>query len=416
MESKYLFRINKEIAGEIEKKVSTPFYIYDEFGIEITVNKLYKVFDWVPGGYKNFFAVKALPNPQIVSLLYKMGMGVDTSSMAELVVAERLGIVGEDIMFTANNVPKEDFKKALELGAIINFDDLSYLDFFTKEIGNLPELVCFRYNPGNLKEGNDLIGKPTESKYGLTKDQLFKAYAKSKQMGAKRFGLHTMVVSNMLKVEYLIDTARMLFELAVELKEKLDIELEFINLGGGLGIPYKRSEKEVDIEIYSKSLKYLYDKILKNNNLSHIKIVSEFGRYITGPHGYLITKVLHVVEKYKKYVGVDASMSSLMRPALYGAYHHITILGKEYEKEKEIYDITGSLCENNDKFAIDRKMPVIIVGDILILHDVGAHGHAMGFQYNGKLRPAEILLKKDKSIKLIRRAEELKDYFSTIVW
>ncbi len=399
---------------ELVSKHKTPFYIYDERGITAFSEDLQNAFSWVNGfGYKNYFAVKALPNPNIVKLLYDLGMGVDTSSMAELVIAERLGIRGEDIMFTANNVPIEEFEKARALGAIINFDDITHLDFYYKHFDSMPETVCFRYNPGALKEGNEIIGNPLEAKYGLTKEQLFEAYASAKEYGAKRFGLHTMIVSNMLDVAYHQDTAKILFELAVELKNRLDIDLEFVNLGGGLGIPYKPDEKPVDLEVLSRSIQREYERVVVPHNLS-FSVVTEYGRAITGPYGYLVTAVLHTMQKYKKYIGVDASMSNLMRPALYGAYHHIVVLEKDNNEPTETCDVVGSLCENNDKFAIDRLLPKIKTGDILVICDVGAHGHAMGFQYNGKLRSAEFLLTKNGEFKQIRRAETLDDYFATV--
>lgn len=406
----------KEQIESLLERHKSPLYIYDELGIRNFAKGLKNAFNWVgKGGYKNYFAVKACPNPHILKILKEEGMGADCSSMAELILAERIGLRGEEIMFTSNDTPLEEFQKARDLGAIINFDDISHLDFYLENIGQLPELICFRYNPGDLKDGNEIIGNPIEAKYGLTKEQLFQAYEKASKNGARRFALHSMVVSNMLDINYHADTLKMLLELSREIKEKLGIELEFLNIGGGLGIPYKPEEKAVDLKELSAALENEYKNHLQKGG-SAVRIVSEYGRAVTGPYGFLITKVLHRMKKYKNYIGVDASMSNLMRPALYGAYHHITILGKEDLPATHKYDVVGSLCENNDKFAIDRLLPETEPGDILILHDAGAHGYAMGFQYNGKLRSAEFLLTQDGSFRQIRRAETLDDYFATLDW
>lgn len=399
--------------AEIVATFPTPFHIYDEEGIRKTAERLNKAFNWVPGGFRNHFAVKATPNPYILRILQEEGMGADCSSMPELVLAERVGITGEKIMFTSNDTPAEEYQKARELGAVINLDDISHIPFLEEHIG-LPDLICFRYNPGPLRDGNAIIGKPEEAKYGFTKEQLFKGYRIMKDKGIKRFGLHTMVASNELDPKYFIATADMLFDLAREIAERVGVNLEFVNMGGGIGIPYKPEQEEVNLEYVLAGIKKLYEDKIVGTSLEGLRLVMECGRLITGPNGYLVTKVLHIKDTYKKYVGVDATMANLMRPGMYGAYHHITLLGKEDMPVNELYDITGSLCENNDKFAIDRMLPRVEVGDLMVIHDTGAHGHAMGFNYNGKLRSAELLLQRDGSIKQIRRAETIDDYFATL--
>ncbi|OGE78021.1 diaminopimelate decarboxylase, partial [Candidatus Daviesbacteria bacterium RIFCSPLOWO2_02_FULL_41_8] len=362
-----------------------------------------------------YFAVKALPNPHILRILKEEGMGNDCSSLPELILAEKVGFKGEEIMFTSNDTPVKEFTKAKELGAIINLDDISHIPFL-EETAGIPETICFRYNPGPSRQhsGNSIIGDPKEAKYGLTKPQLFEAYQIMKDKGVKRFGLHTMVVSNELNVDALAETAAMLFDLAVEINQQLGIKLEFVNLGGGVGISYKPDQEAVDLEVLSKKIRAFYQEKIVKNGLDPLRIVMECGRMVTGPYGYLVTKVIHEKHTYKKYIGVDACMANLMRPALYGAYHHETILGKENALKDHVYDVTGSLCENNDKFAIDRKLPKVEIGDILVIHDTGAHGHAMGFNYNGKLRSAELLLQSDGKVKQIRRAETVDDYFATL--
>lgn len=393
----------KEQITNIAINYPTPFHIYDEKAIRDNAKKLNNAFSWSKN-FKNFFAVKATPNPYILEILKEEGMGVDCSSYPELILAEKVGFKGEEIMFTSNNTPANEFKKAMELGAVINLDDITHINYL-EEYAGIPDLICFRYNPGASREGNDIIGKPQEAKYGLTKEQLLEAYSIMKTKGVKRFGLHTMVASNELNTDYFLETAKMLFELVKEIQEKLDITIEFINLGGGIGIPYKPEEKPIDLDELSKKMKELY-------YFKSLRIVMECGRMVTGPYGYLVSKVRHVTSKYKEYVGLDSCMADLMRPGMYGAYHHVSVIGKE--GSDHTYDVTGSLCENNDKFAIDRKLPKIEVGDFIVIHDAGAHGHAMGFQYNGKLRPAELLLKPDGSVKLIRRAETTDDYFQTL--
>jgi len=397
----------------ITAEYPTPFHLYDEKAIVENARKMKEIFTWIPG-FKNYYAVKACPNPAILKILEKEDFGADCSSLPELVLADRSGIHGENIMFSSNDTPDEEFIKARELGAIINLDDISHIDKLEKSAG-IPELLCFRYNPGSSRQGNGFIGKPEEAKYGLTYDQIMEAYPLAREKGVKRFGLHTMVASNELNPEYFVETAKMLFDITVQLKEKFDIRLEFVNMGGGIGIPYKPDENPVDMGVVSKGIKKEYEKMIVPAGLDPLRIVFECGRVVTGPYGYLVTRVRQVAKKYKDYVGVDACMADLMRPALYGAYHHITVMGKETVEASHTYDVTGSLCENNDKFAIDRRLPRIEEGDFIVIHEAGAHGHAMGFNYNGKLRSAELLLKTDGSIKLIRRAETIDDYFATLI-
>ncbi len=404
---------SKEQIDKIIEQYPTPFHIYDEKAIRENARRLKKAFDWVPGGFVNHFAVKALPNPRIMEILKEEGMGTDCSSLPELELSKMAGVTGEAIMFTSNDTPAIEFKRAKELGAVINLDDISHINYL-KDNAGMPELICFRYNPGELKSGNDIIGKPTEAKYGFTREQLLEGYKKVRDMGAKRFALHTMVASNELNADYFIETAGLLFDTAVELKKELGIELEFVNLGGGIGIPYRPGEKAVNLELVSAGIKKRYEETIIPAGLGSMRIVMECGRMVTGPYGYLITQVLHRKETYKTFIGLDSCMANLMRPALYGAYHEITVLGKENTPKSLTADVTGSLCENNDKFAIDREIPEIEIGDVLAIHNTGAHGHAMGFNYNAKLRSAEVLLKEDGSVELIRRAESMEDYFATL--
>jgi diaminopimelate decarboxylase len=399
---------------EIIRKHPTPFHIYDEKGIRENARKLKKAFKVFPG-FKEFFAVKALPNPFILEILRDEGFGCDCSSLPELMLSEIAGITGEEIMFSSNDTAPGEFFKAKNLGAIINLDDISFIEFLEKEAG-IPNLICFRYNPGKLRKTSkgNVIGSPEEAKYGFTKEQLFEGYGRCKELGIKRFGIHTMIASNDLHDDSFVETGEMLFDLAVEIHKKLGIKLEFVNIGGGMGIPYKPNDKPVSYEHIANGIKKAYDERIVKNGLDPVKLFMECGRVITGPYGWLITKVIHLKHIYKDYVGCDANMANLMRPALYGAYHHITVLGKESEKAKHKYDVTGSLCENNDKFAIDRLLPEIEVGDILAIHNTGAHGHAMGFNYNGKLRSAELLRRENGSVFEIRRAETVNDYFGTL--
>ena len=408
------YPLTLEETKKIAQEYPTPFHIYFEEGIIKNAERLKNAFAWNKG-FKEFFAVKACPNPHILSLLAKQGFGTDCSSLPELVMSEKIGVVGEGIMFSSNDTPAEEFVKARELGAIINLDDFTHINFLEKTLGELPELISFRYNPGPLRktiQGN-VIGNPQDAKYGLTKEQLLQGYKICKEKGVTRFGLHTMVVSNELAIDNLVMTAEMLFELAVELKEKLDITLEFVNVGGGIGVAYKPEQTPVNLEELSQKIKEKYESIIVANNLE-LNLYMENGRFITGPYGFLVSKVRHQKHIYKEYIGLDACMANLMRPALYGAYHHITVIGKENLPLDHKYDITGSLCENNDKFAVDRMLPEIEIGDLIAIHDAGAHGYAMGFNYNGKLRSAELLYKKDGTVKQIRRAETIDDYFATL--
>ena len=412
---------SREFVESVAQEHPTPFHIYDESAIRENARALNSAFSWVkqsdgsPGGFKNFFAVKALPNPHIMSILREEGMGMDCSSLTGLMLAEKVGIRGEEVMFTSNDTPVEDYRKAIELGAIVNLDDISHIPFLQKHL-EIPELVCMRYNPGSLKGGNVIIGKPEEAKYGFTREQILDGYRAMRDLGAKRFGLHTMVASNELDPDYFIETAQLLFDLVVEIQEELGIRIEFVNLGGGIGIPYRPEQEPVDYQYVSEGVKRAYEHTIVPAGLDPLRIVMENGRVITGPYGYLVSRVIHKKETYKNYIGLDGNMANLMRPGMYGAYHHITVLGKENESPSVTYDVTGSLCENNDKFAIDRELPEVEIGDILVIHDTGAHGHSMGFNYNGKLRSAELLMRPDGSTKMIRRKERPEDLFATIVW
>jgi diaminopimelate decarboxylase len=400
---------------DLEKIIAvypTPFHIYIEKEIGENIERLKKAFSWAPD-FKEYFAVKATPNPFLLKIFRSHGLGADCSSLAELILAQRSGITGEEIMFSSNDTSKEDFQLARKLNAIINLDDLTHLPYLEKNAG-LPPILSFRYNPGKLKEGNAIIGKPEESKYGLTDNQLFEAYSVARDKGVKRFGIHTMVASNELDPDYFIETAKMLFERINILSGELSIRFEFVNIGGGIGIPYKPLQHAVDLEYISAGIQKEYNSIIRKNGYHPLKFFMECGRIITGPYGFLVSKVLHIKKTYKNFAGLDSCMADLMRPALYGAYHHITIPGKENHASTKLYDVTGSLCENNDKFAIDRLLPELEPGDILVIHDTGAHGHAMGFNYNGKLRSAELLLRKNGDVTLIRRAETPDDYFGTL--
>lgn len=403
---------NKSKIEEIISKFPTPFHLYNESEMIENAKNLKSAFSWNEG-FKEFFAVKAAPNPFLMKLLSQVGFGCDCSSYPELLLSESVGVKGENVMFTSNNTAAYEYKKAREIGAVINLDDISHIAYLEEHAG-LPDLLSFRYNPGNLKEGNDIIGNPEEAKYGLTEAQLFKGYKILQEKGVKRFGIHTMVASNELRNDYFIETAEIMFNLIVSLHKELGIRFEFVNLGGGIGIPYNPVQTPVDIAYISNGIKNKYEEIIVANGLAPLKIFLESGRYITGPYGYLITTVQHFKQTYRDYVGVDASMSNLMRPGMYGAYHHITVLGKESEPNDHTYDITGSLCENNDKFAIHRNLPKIEIGDVIVIHDTGAHGHAMGFNYNGKLRSAELLLRTNGTVEEIRRAETIDDYFATL--
>lgn len=409
----------RDQAERIAEEHPTPFHIYDGHGIRESARKLNGAFSWASRssapGFKNYFAVKANPNPHILKILKEEGMGVDCSSLPELVLAERIGITGEDIVFTSNDTPAGEYKKAREMGAVINLDDISHVPFL-KEHGGIPEVICLRYNPGSsspVSRSKEIGGKPEDLKYGFTREQLSEGYRMMKEEGVERFGIHTMLTSNMLDPDFFIKIGKMMFDLVGEISEEEGIDFEFVNLGGGMGIPYKPGERELDLEKVSRGVRRAYGrKILEG--LRPLKIFTENGRLITGPNGYLVSRVLHKKETYKNYVGIDACMADLMRPGIYGSYHHITVLGKEDRPSDHTYDVTGSLCENRDKFAIDRKLPETDVGDLLVIHDTGAHGYSMGFNYNGKLRSAELLLREDGKTELIRRAENIDDYFSTL--
>lgn len=404
--------ISDERMLSLANELGTPFHLYDEKAILDNARNFQKLFSWAPE-FVNFFAVKACPNPSIISRLAKLGFGGDCSSLPELYMAKACGIPGEKIMFTSNDTPDEEFAEANRLGAILNLDDITHIEAVKRACGKLPKTLCFRYNPGPDRTGNAIIGNPVEAKYGVTKDQLLDCYRIAKEEGVEHFGLHTMVASNELEGSYIVETARQLFTLVVKIHNELGIDIEFIDLGGGIGIPYRLEQEKMDLEFVSNEIHKLYDEMISSIGLS-LKITFECGRMVTGPYGYLVSRVRHVTHKYKDYVGLDACMSDLMRPALYGAYHHITVVGKEGKAHDHKYDVTGSLCENNDKFAVDRMLPEIERGDVLVLHDTGAHGYAMGFNYNAKLKHAEYLLLENGDVKLIRRAETYDDYVATL--
>lgn len=402
---------------EIADKHSTPFHIYDEAGLGKTAQSLNKAFDW-SANYLNHFAVKANPNPYILEVLKKENMGADASSLPELILSDAVGLKGEQIMFTSNNTSPEEYKKAYELGAIINLDDINQIDALRDALdGKFPELISFRYNPGpdRVTGEDNAIGNPENAKFGVSTDQLFAAYKKARDYGAKRFGLHTMVVSNELQEVAHVTTAEMLFNIVVDLHKDLGIKIEFVNFGGGLGVAYKPDQSPTDIDKISQGIKAKYDEIISGTECDPLRIITENGRFVTGPNGYLVTRVRSIKETYHRFVGVDATMADLMRPGMYDAYHHITVSGKENEA-KVPQQIVGSLCENNDKFtgSKDRDLPKLEVDDLVVIHDTGAHGHSMGFNYNGKLKHKELLFKPDGSVKLIRRDENIDDYFATL--
>lgn len=402
------FPLSDECIREFAEKAGTPFHIYDGRAIGETAERLKSAFSW-NDGFTNYFAVKALPNINIVKLLASHGFGADCSSLPELIIAEKAGITGERIMFTSNDTPDEEFRKAYELGAILNLDDITHIEAVERACGRLPEVISFRFNPGPERTGNAIIGNPVEAKYGVTRSQLLDCYRIAKEKGVKRFMLHTMVASNELDASYIAETARMLFILVNEIREKTGIEIERVDLGGGVGIPYRPEDDAISFDHLGSEIHKLYNSMIHHK----LAVSFEMGRAITGPYGWLVSRVRHVTHKYKDYVGLDATMADLMRPAIYGAYHHITVVGKENLNHDHKYDVTGSLCENNDKFAVDRMLPEIERGDLLIIHDTGAHGHSMGFNYNGKLRHAEYLIQPDNTIRCIRRSETIEDYLRT---
>ena len=390
----------------------TPFHVYWEAGIRQRVRDLIAAFDWNPG-FQQYFAVKATPNPHIVAIMAEEGCGLDCSSIAELIISDRLGLSGHDLMFTSNNTTLEEFQAAAKMGAIINLDTPHHIDDLLK-LDELPELISFRFNPGAERRGNVIIGEPQASKFGCTRAQIFEGYRRCKEVGFERFGLHAMIVSNELQVESLLDTAEMLFKLAVDIHSETGVAVELVNLGGGIGVPYRPGEKPVDLHAFGAGVQRLYDEIIVAAGLDPLRILMENGRAMTGPFGYLISRVINSKQSYKGYVGVDACMSNLMRPGMYGAYHHITLLDQPNADLTQTVDVVGSLCENNDKFAIDRELPKMNRDDLVVIHDAGAHGHSMGFQYNGRLRSAEFLLSADGSYREIRRAETMDDYFATV--
>ena len=405
--------VSKDQLEDICQQYPTPFHLYDEKGIRQTARDLYKAFSWNKG-FKEYFAVKATPNPTILKILHEEGCGTDCSSLTELMMSEKCGITGEEIMFSSNDTPANEFKKAKELVAIINLDDITHIDFLEKEAG-IPETICCRYNPGGKFElGTDIMDNPGDAKYGMTPSQIKEAYVRLKELGAKKFGIHAFLASNTVSNEYYPELARILFKLVVEIKEETGIELSFINLSGGVGIPYTPDKEPNNIFVIGEGVHKAFDEILVPAGLGNIKIFTELGRFMLAPNGCLVTRVIHEKHIHKEYIGVDACAANLMRPAIYGAYHHITVMGKENEPCDHIYDVTGSLCENSDKFAIDRKLPKIDIGDLLVIHDTGAHGFSMGYNYNGRLRSSEILLKEDGTTKMIRRAETPEDYFRTL--
>lgn len=404
--------VTKEKIEEIVKDYPTPFHIYDEKGIRENAAKVKQAFSWNPG-FKEYFAVKATPNPFLINILREYGCGLDCSSMTELMLANTLGCSGSDIMFSSNDTPAEEFEYAKKIGATINLDDFTHIEFLDKVAG-IPETISCRFNPGGYFQiANSIMDNPGDAKYGFTKEQLIEGFKILKAKGAKKFGIHAFLASNTVTNDYYPELAKILFELAVELRDKTGCDIKFINLSGGVGIPYKPDATANDILAIGEGVHKVYDEVLTANGMGDVAIFTEMGRFMMGPYGGLVTKATHEKHTYKEYIGVDACAVNLMRPAMYGAYHHITVLGKENEPCDMMYDVTGSLCENNDKFAIDRMLPRIDKGDYLFIHDAGAHGYAMGYNYNGKLKSAEILLKEDGSYQLIRRAETPKDYFAT---
>ncbi len=405
--------VTKEQVEKIAETFPTPFYVYDEKGIRETVRSIYKAFAWNKG-YKEYFAVKATPLPGILKIMKEEGCGTDCSSYPELVLSDVCGFKGHDIMFSSNDTPVKDMQEAYKLGAIINLDDFTMIDFL-EQVAGIPETICCRYNPGGVFSlGNDIMDNPGDSKYGMTKDQLREAFKILKKKGVKHFGIHAFLASNTVSNGYYPELARQLFQLAVEMKHDTGVAVEFINLSGGVGIPYKPDQVPNDIAVIGEGVHKVYDEVLVPEGMGNVALFTEMGRFVTGPYGALVTRVLHFKHIYKEYVGVDACAANLMRPAMYGAYHHITVLGKEDAPCDHTYDVTGGLCENNDKFAIDRKLPEIEKGDYLFIHDAGAHGSSMGYNYNAKLWCAELLLKEDGSVELLRRAETPRDYFATL--
>ena len=405
--------VTKEQLDEIVKQYPTPFHLYDEKGIRENIKAVKEAFSWNKG-FKEYFAVKACPNPFLINILKEYGCGCDCSSYTELMMSSAIGCAGKDIMFSSNDTPAEEYAYAYKLGATINLDDITHIDFLEDTIGTIPKRISCRYNPGGTFElGNGIMDNPGDAKYGMTTEQIFDAFRILKEKGAEEFGIHAFLASNTVTNEYYPELAKRLFELAVKLKEETGANIKFINLSGGVGIPYTPDQKPNDIRVIGEGVRKVYEEVLVPAGMGDVEIYSEMGRFMMGPYGCLVTKAIHEKHTHKEYIGVDACAVNLMRPAMYGAYHHITVMGKEKEPCDHKYDVTGSLCENNDKFAVDRMLPKIDMGDLLVIHDTGAHGFAMGYNYNGKLKSAEVLLKEDGSTQLIRRAEEPKDYFAT---
>ena len=406
--------VTKEKIEEIVASIPTPFHIYDEKGIRENAQAVKDAFSWNKG-FREYFAVKATPNPTLIKILGEYDCGCDCSSLTELMLSEAMGFTGEKIMFSSNVTPAEEYRKAADLGAIINLDDITHIDFLEQTIGYIPEKICCRYNPGGtFKITNDIMDNPGEAKYGLTTEQMMEAYKILKDKGAKEFGIHSFLCSNTVTNEYYPMLAKVLFEMAVRLKKELGVHITFINLSGGVGIPYKPDQEPNDIRVIGEAVRKVYEEILVPEGMDDIAIYTEMGRFMMGPYGGLVTTAIHEKHIHKEYIGCDACAANLMRPAIYGAYHHITVLGKEDAACDHKYDVTGSLCENSDKFAIDRMLPKIDMGDYLFIHDTGAHGYSMGYNYNGRLRSAEVLLKEDGSFVKIRRAETPRDYFATL--
>ena len=406
--------VNLEQLKEITQEYPTPFHLYDEKGIRENARKLKEAFAWNEG-FKEYFAVKATPNPTILKILQEEGCGVDCSSLTELMMSEQVGFSGDDIMFSSNVTPREDFELASKLDAIINLDDITHIDFLEEVTGEIPETISCRYNPGNnFKSNNDIMDNPAEAKYGFTYEQLVEGFNKLQEKGAKHFGIHAFLASNTVANEYYPALAKILFETAVKLNKETGAHISFINLSGGVGIPYRPEEEPADISAIGEGVRKAYEEILVPAGMDDVAICTELGRFMLGPYGHLVATAIHEKNIHKNYIGLDACAANLMRPAMYGAYHHITVMGKENQPHDHKYDVTGGLCENNDKFAIDRMLPKIDKGDLVVIHDTGAHGFAMGYNYNGKLRSAEVLLKEDGSTELIRRAETPADYFATL--
>ena len=404
--------VTREMVEELAKTYPTPFHIYDEKGIRENAERLYRAFSWNPG-FREFFAVKATPNPFILKLLASVGCGTDCSSLTELMLSEACGITGDNIMFSSNDTPAVEFLLARKLGATINLDDITHIDFLD-QLAGLPEVISCRYNPGHFAISNSIMSDPSDAKYGFTPEQLTEGFRILRDRGVKRFGIHAFLSSNTTTEAYYPALARELFLVARDLSDKLGIHIDFINLSGGIGVPYLPDQPANDIMRIGDGVRRVYEEIFTPAGMTDVKIYTELGRYMLAPYGALISKVIHEKHTFKDYIGLDACACNLMRPAMYGAYHHITVLGKEHAPLTHLYDVTGSLCENNDKFAVDRKLPEIEIGDYVCIHDTGAHGHSMGYNYNGKLRSAELLLHEDGSVSMIRRAETPRDYFATL--